>query len=76
MPPAFAPQPNRRFNADANTGPIKFIDVPLERTLHITKNFNIDAYDAYLIQCAELTSSPLLTLDQNCTGQGKPDTFI
>jgi predicted nucleic acid-binding protein len=45
--------------------PIQFIDVPLERTLHITKNFNIYAYDAYLIQCAELTSSPLLTLDKN-----------
>lgn len=44
--------------------PIKFIDVPLERTLHITSNFKIYAYDAYLIQCAEQTSSPLLTLDK------------
>ena len=45
--------------------PIQFIDVPLERTLHITKQFNIYAYDAYLIQCAELTSSPLISLDKN-----------
>lgn len=44
--------------------PIKFVDVPLDRALHITKEFNIYAYDAYLIQCAEQTSSPLLTLDK------------
>jgi len=42
--------------------PIKYIDVPLERTLYITNEFKIYAYDAYLIQCAEQTSSPLLTL--------------
>ena len=54
--------------------PIQFIDVPLERTLHITKSFNVyayDAYDAYLIQCAELTSSPLLTLDKNLINVAK-----
>ena len=45
--------------------PIQFIDVLLERTLYITKQFNIYAYNAYLIQCAELTSSPLITLDKN-----------
>jgi len=44
--------------------PIKFIEVPLNRTLFLTKQFNIYAYDAYLIQCAEQTSSPLLTLDK------------
>ena len=44
--------------------PIKFIEVPLERTLHISNTYNIYAYDAYLIQCAEQTSSPLLTLDK------------
>ena len=44
--------------------PIKYIDVHLERTLHIAKEFNIYAYDAYLIQCAEQTSSHLLTLDK------------
>lgn len=46
------------------TIPIKFVEVPLERTLHITSKYNIYAYDAYLIQCAEQTSSPLLTLDK------------
>jgi len=43
--------------------PIKFIDVPLETTLEISKAQNIYAYDAYLIQCAQQTSTSLLTLD-------------
>jgi len=43
--------------------PIKFIDVPLEQTLEISNAMNIYAYDAYLIQCAQQTSTPLLTLD-------------
>ncbi len=51
--------------------PIKYIDVPLERTLHITKEFNIYAYDAYLIQCAEQTSSTLLTLDNGLINTAK-----
>jgi len=46
------------------TIPIKFVEVSLERTLHITGTYNIYAYGAYLIQCAEQTSSPLLTLDK------------
>ncbi len=44
--------------------PIKFIDVPLEQTLEISNALNIYAYDAYLIQCAQQTSTPLLTLDK------------
>jgi len=44
--------------------PIKFIDVSLEHTVEITKALNIYAYDAYLIQCAQQTSTSLLTLDQ------------
>ncbi len=43
--------------------PIKFIDVPLEQTLEISNALNIYAYDVYLIQCAQQTSTPLLTLD-------------
>ncbi len=43
--------------------PIKFIDVPLEKTLEISHAQNIYAYDAYLVQCAQQTSTPLLTLD-------------
>ncbi|MES9902413.1 MAG: type II toxin-antitoxin system VapC family toxin [Sedimenticola sp.] len=44
--------------------PIKFIDVPLEQTLEISHALNIYAYDAYLIQCAQQTSTSLLTLDK------------
>ena len=43
--------------------PIKFIDVPLQATLEISKAQNIYAYDAYLIQCAQQTGTSLLTLD-------------
>jgi predicted nucleic acid-binding protein len=42
---------------------IKFIDVPLEKALELSNAQNIYAYDAYLIQCAQQTSTPLLTLD-------------
>ncbi|WP_456418408.1 hypothetical protein, partial [Thiolapillus sp.] len=41
-----------------------FIDVPLEKTLEITHAHNMYAYDAYLIQCAQQTSTSLLTLDK------------
>ena len=44
--------------------PIKFMDVPLEKTLEISHAQNIYAYDAYLIQCAQQTSTSLLTLDR------------
>jgi len=43
--------------------PIKFIDVSLEKTVEISHTQNIYAYDAYLIQCAQQTSTSLLTLD-------------
>ena len=43
--------------------PIKFVDVPLDQTLEICHSHRIYAYDAYLIQCAQLTGTPLLTLD-------------
>ena len=44
--------------------PIKFIDAPLERTLELCQQFNMYAYDAYLVQCAQQTSTSLLTLDR------------
>jgi len=43
--------------------PIKFIDVSLEQTLEISHALTIYAYDSYLIQCAQQTSTSLLTLD-------------
>ena len=44
--------------------PIKFIEVPLEQALELSYSQKIYAYDAYLIQCAQQTSTPLLTLDR------------
>ncbi len=44
--------------------PIKFMDVPLEQTIELSHALNIYAYDTYLIQCAQQTSTPLLTLDK------------
>ena len=43
--------------------PIKFVDVPLDVTLELSRSQNIYACDAYLIQCAQQTSTSLLTLD-------------
>ncbi|MEE9364228.1 MAG: type II toxin-antitoxin system VapC family toxin [Cellulophaga sp.] len=44
--------------------PVKFIDVPLEQALELSYSQKIYAYDAYLIQCAQQTSTSLLTLDK------------
>jgi predicted nucleic acid-binding protein len=44
--------------------PIKFIDVSLDKAVEIAHTQNMYAYDAYLIQCAQQTSTPLLTLDK------------
>lgn len=42
---------------------LKFIEVPLEQTLELSSRLKLYAYDAYVIQCAQQTSTPLLTLD-------------
>ena len=51
--------------------PIKFIDVPLEQSLDLSHSLNIYSYDAYLIQCAQQTSTSLLTLDKGLRLAGK-----
>ncbi|MBS1254549.1 MAG: hypothetical protein MAG581_00344 [Deltaproteobacteria bacterium] len=51
--------------------PIKFIDVSLENTLIISHSLNIYAYDAYIIQCAQQTSTSLLTLDSGLKDAAK-----
>jgi len=51
--------------------PIKFIDVPLEQALEISYVQKMYAYDAYLVQCAQLTSTPLLTLDAGLKNAAK-----
>ena len=44
--------------------PVKYFDYPLEQALELSARLDIYAYDAYLVQCAMQTSSPLLTLDR------------
>ena len=44
--------------------PVKFFEYPLEQALELSVRLRIYAYDAYLIQCAMETNSPLLTLDR------------
>lgn len=51
--------------------PIKFIDVPLAQALELSYSMKIYAYDAYLIQCAQQTSTPLLTLDRSLKAVAK-----
>lgn len=50
--------------------PIKLIDVDLGQTLEIVAQLRIYAY-AYLIQCAQQTKTPLLTLDNGLISAAK-----
>lgn len=43
--------------------PIKFVEVSLHQTTELIEHLKIYAYDAYLIQCALQTQTPLLTVD-------------
>ncbi|HWQ70239.1 MAG TPA: type II toxin-antitoxin system VapC family toxin [Patescibacteria group bacterium] len=45
--------------------PIQLIDIPLGDALDLAVHLDIYAYDAYVIQCALMYRSPLLTLDRN-----------
>lgn len=45
--------------------PIRFIDVDLESSIEISKQFNIYAYDAYFLVCSQTEKAPLMTLDKN-----------
>lgn len=51
--------------------PIRFIDVPLEKSLEISDFLNIYSYDAYIIQCAQQTGTSLLTLDKRLQVKAK-----
>ena len=43
--------------------PIRFLDVPLDDTLHVIEQLQIYAYDAYFIVCARQYACPLITLN-------------
>jgi len=44
--------------------PIRFINVDLFSTMELIEEFQMYAYDAYLIKCSLQTNTPLLTLDK------------
>jgi predicted nucleic acid-binding protein len=43
--------------------PIRLLDVDLESSIQLAAEFNVYAYDAYVIQCARHTGQRVLTLD-------------
>lgn len=44
--------------------PLRFVDIELSESILIAQQYNIYAYDAYLLRCAEKYRCPLLTLDE------------
>lgn len=44
--------------------PIRTMDLDLSRALEISDQFNIYAYDAYVLTCAMNSDTPLLSLDE------------
>lgn len=43
--------------------PIRFVEVELEEALGVAKQWNIYAYDAYLLRCAQKYNAALFSLD-------------
>ena len=44
--------------------PIRYVETDITNALRLSKDINMYAYDAYLLDCAIRYKSPLLTLDQ------------
>ena len=49
----------------------RFVDIELGKSLKIADQYNIYAYDAYLIQCALNYKSPLISLDRNLSNKAR-----
>lgn len=47
-----------------NEIPIRFVDVDLQHSIALSKQFNMYAYDIYFIVCAQKENAALLTLDK------------
>jgi len=47
-----------------NKIPVKLIKCDIQKSLQLAVKFNIYAYDAFFLQCAISTNSPLITLDK------------
>ncbi len=48
----------------ANQILVKLVSVDIQKALTIALEFNLSAYDAYFLQCAETFSFPLIALDK------------
>ncbi len=44
--------------------PVRLISIDIQQALKLAIEFNIYAYDAYILQCARAMSRPLITLDK------------
>ena len=44
--------------------PIRFVEVELTKSLEIASEYDMYAYDAYLLRCALKYTAPLITLDR------------
>ncbi len=51
--------------------PVRLVPTDIGRALGLAARFNIYAYDAYFIQCALKSASPILTLDGRMKGVAK-----
>lgn len=51
--------------------PVKLVKPDIQKSLEIAIRYNIYAYDAYFIQCAISTNTPLLTLDKKMKAVAK-----
>ena len=51
--------------------PIRFYEVDLKKSLEISFNHNMYAYDAYLMACSLSNDAPLLSLDKNLCEKAK-----
>ena len=51
--------------------PVELQHIDIRSALEIASRFNINAYDAYFIECAISLRSPLLTLDQQMKKVGQ-----
>jgi len=57
--------------------PIRYIQSDFNRSLTISKQVNLYAYDAYFLDCALRCSAPLLTLDRTLKAAArKLDAFL
>ena len=43
--------------------PIRYVETDIKNALHLSKEINMYAYDAYILDCAIRYKAPILTLD-------------